>query len=380
MLPVLLSRNELQAVGRDWRPSSTSAALPHWGLTMECFRIDESGYTGFDLLNLEQRFQGAAAIAIDNEDAARLIKAHFPRLQARELKYRALSRRPGNHARLLALIRDLLQGYKSVTYVCDKRFLLVMMFLDWAVEPFYYERGINFYEDGQHYGMGSLLAMAGPTLLGEDAFQRAVKEKSHDSSRDLVAAVRRTNWTEFPEALGPLAQFAAPDCLRAIATPGVSTDAAIVVMQALISRMEVMADGPYRVEHDESKNLATYHDLLQSFINHTDEVEFRLSKIAGVKFPLKLAEVVQVDSKTSPAVQLADVMIGAAIDAGNTLIGLRSGGLDPQALLSLFADDQFIHLIPDIDFEAQKEFRKGSQGSELIDYFAANFGAKIGGT
>lgn len=28
---------------------------------MECFRIDEGGYTGFDLLNLDQRFQGAAA-------------------------------------------------------------------------------------------------------------------------------------------------------------------------------------------------------------------------------------------------------------------------------------------------------------------------------
>lgn len=351
---------------------------------MECFRIDESGYTGFDLLNPEQRFQGAAAIAISNEDAARLIKEHFPRLQANEIKYRALSRRPGNHSRLLSLMRDLLAGYKSVTYVCDKRFLLVMMFLDWAVEPFYYERGFNFYEDGQHYGMGSLLAMTGPTLLGENAFeamlaafQRAVKEKSPESLRELVAAVRRTKWTEFPEALGPLAQFADRDCLRAIATPGVSTDAAIVVIQALISRMEIMADGPYRVEHDESKNLETYRDLLQAFIDHTDEIEFRSSKIAGVKFPLKLTEVVQVDSKASAAVQLADVMIGAAIEAGNTLIGQRTGGLDPEALLSLFSDNQLIHLIPNLDFEEQKEFRRGSQGAELIDYFAANFGPKL---
>lgn len=351
---------------------------------MECFRIDESGYTGFDLLNPEQRFQGAAAIAISNEDAARLIKEHFPRLQASELKYRALCRRSGNHPRLLALMRDLLEGYKSVTYVCDKRFLLVMMFLDWAVEPFYYERGLNFYEDGQHYGMGSFLAVAGPALLGEEAFeamlaafQRAVREKSPESLRDLVASVRCTKWTEIPEALGPLAQFADLDCLRAIATPGVSTDAAIVVIQALISRMEVMAGGPYRVEHDESKNLATYRDLLQAFINHTDEVEFRSSKIAGVKFPLKLTEVVQVDSKISSAVQLADVMIGAAIEAGNTLIGQRAGGLDPEALLSLFADNQLIHLIPDLDFEGQKEFRRGSQGAELIDYFAANFGPTI---
>jgi hypothetical protein len=57
----------------------------------------------------------------------------------------------------------------------------------------------------------------------------------------------------------------------------VNTDAAFVVLQSLISRMEVMADGPYRVEHDQSKNLLTYHDLLNdssittrksSFANH----------------------------------------------------------------------------------------------------------------
>ena len=52
---------------------------------MECFHIDESGYTGFDLLNAEQRFQGATAVAISDEDAAQLIQAHFPKLQAPEL-------------------------------------------------------------------------------------------------------------------------------------------------------------------------------------------------------------------------------------------------------------------------------------------------------
>lgn len=29
---------------------------------MGCLHIDESGYTGFDLLNPEQRFQGATAV------------------------------------------------------------------------------------------------------------------------------------------------------------------------------------------------------------------------------------------------------------------------------------------------------------------------------
>ena len=350
---------------------------------MKCFRIDESGYTGFDLLNREQRFQGAATIAISNEDATRLIEEYFPKLQATELKYRALSRRPANHARLLALLRDVLSSYKSVTYVCDKRFLLILMFLDYAVEPYYYDRGVDFYRDGQNYAMGSLLAITGSTLLGKTefeallaAFQRATKEKSPAALADLVAAARRTNWRNFPEAIGPLAQYAAPECLSAIATPGVTTDAAMVVLQSLITCMEVMSDGPYRVEHDQSKNLETYHDLLQRFIDHDEEIELRQSEIASFKFPLKLTEVVQVDSMASSAVQLADVMIGAALEAANNLTGLRAGGLDPEDLMSLYADDQFIHLIPNIDFAEQRRFREGTQASELINYFATNFATK----
>jgi len=194
--------------------------------------------------------------------------------------------------------------------------------------------------------------------------------------RDLVAAARRTNWRNIPEAIGPLAEYAAPECLSAIATPGVTTDAAMVVLQALISRMEAMTDGPYRVEHDQSKNLATYHDLLQHLIDHDEEIEFRQSEIASFKFPLKLTEVAQVDSKASPAVQLADVMIGAALEAVNNMTGLRAGGLNPEALMSLYADDQFIHLTPSIDFQEQRRFRQGTQASEMIGYFSANFAPK----
>jgi hypothetical protein len=347
---------------------------------MECFRIDESGYTGFDLLNSEQRFQGAAAIAISNEDACLLIREHFPRVQATELKYRTLSRRPANHERLIAIQRDLLKHYKCITYVCDKRFLLTLMFLDYAVEPFYYEKGINFYENGHNYAMASMFSVVGPTLLGVSAFngllasfQQAVRAKTSDALMALVTAAQATEWRKLPEVLGPLAQYAAPECLAAIANPYVTTDAALIVLQSLISRMEAMAIGPYRVEHDQSKNLLAYHDLLQQFIDHDQEIEFFQSEIAKIKFPLKMASITQVDSKMSPAVQLADVMIGAAIDAGNQIAGHRSGGLDPESVLSLYADNQFIHMIPSTDFKKQRMFREGTQATEVIDYFSTNF-------
>jgi hypothetical protein len=75
-------------------------------------------------------------------------------------------------------------------------------------------------------------------------------------------------------------------------------------------------------------------------------------------------------------VQIADVMIGAAIEAVNGLTGQRTPLLDPLAVLSLYADDQLIYLAPSIDFEEQKQFRNGTQTGQLIDYLAEHFTTK----
>ena len=256
--------------------------------------------------------------------------------------------------------------------------MLSLLFIDYGVEPFYYENGgPDLYEDGANYGMASLLHIAGPTLLGThsfdemmSAFQLAVKEKSPQAIQRLLEASRATNWQELPEIMGPLAQFRAPECISAIITPGVETDIAIVVLQSLISRMEVMEDRPYRIEHDRSKNLTRYSELIQRYIAHKADIEFKATDIASLKFPLKLVEVAQVDSKKSPAVQIADVLIGAAIEAANNISGQGSSGLNPDTLLKLYKDDQFISLFPSVDFEGQRRFRRGNQTSKMIDYVA----------
>lgn len=183
----------------------------------------------------------------------------------------------------------------------------------------------------------------------------------------------RRNWQELPEALGPLA-LSNWDCLEAICTPGVSTDAAPVILQALITRMETQAGGPYVAKHDRSDNLNRYHALLMRYINHKESATFKHSEIASLSFPLKLRLVEQVNSKESPAVQLADVLAGAAVEAANTLSGPRRGALHPEEVLSLYAEDQIIHYLPLLDFQAQRRFQEGSQSREMIDYITRHFG------
>jgi hypothetical protein len=106
-------------------------------------------------------------------------------------------------------------------------------------------------------------------------------------------------------------------------------------------------------------------------VDHQHEVEFMRSRITSIRFPLKPTSVTEVDFRTSPAVQIADVLIGAA--NGLTGVPQRPPSLDPEAVMSLYRDDRLIHMLPSIDFDDQKRFRQGTQAAELIDYVAANF-------
>jgi len=344
---------------------------------MERFSIDESGYTGADLLNADQRWQGASAISITNDEATALIRKHFPKMQAPELKYSGVGKWASYKEPVLNLVRDVVENHKAVTYICDKRFLLMLQYVDYAIEPFYFERGTNLYEDGANYTMASLMYRTEPTMLGPDvfngimaAFQKAMKEKSKEAITDLVNKIRASKWeTTFPEGWGPMAE-AYPEVLAAVCNPETSTDAALVVLQSLINRTEAMCDGPYRIEHDQSKNLLQYNEILRTFIDNKDEIEFKHSEIATMRFPLKLTEVGQVDSKQSPAVQVADVMIGSAIDAANIMSGVKIGQVDPAKLMGLYKHEQLIHMVPSLDFEEQKKFRQGTQAAEQIEYIS----------
>ncbi len=75
--------------------------------------------------------------------------------------------------------------------------------------------------------------------------------KTPSSLAALVSAAQATRRQELPEALGPLALYSSPDCLRAIASPG-SQLTPLRSLLTLTNRMETMSGGPYRAEHDQS--------------------------------------------------------------------------------------------------------------------------------
>lgn len=343
---------------------------------MSIFSIDESGYTGRDLLNKSQPWQGASAVKITHDDALYLIRQHFPKHKAPELKFSSLKKRDSYQKPIFNLQQELLDNFQCVTCVANKRFILTLMFIEYAVEPFYYDHGLNLYENDGNVSMASMAYYVCQSYFGKDfdniliSFQNAIHEKTHAAVNSLIASVRAVNWRLLPEVLAPLA-LAHRDCINAITNPNISTDAAFVILQALISRTELMSEGPYSIEHDRSKNLLQYNEYISMLINCKTPAEFKISEIASVKYPLKLKCVHQVDSKLSPAVQLCDVLIGSAISGVRQFLNDKS--LSFYSPLKLYKDNQLIHFSPNTDFEGQKKFRQKGQGNEYIDFIANQF-------
>jgi len=345
---------------------------------MDSFFIDESGYTGYDLLNKQQPFQGASSIKIDEKSAKTLIKEYFPRNKSRELKHRSLSRRKNNWNALLEIQRALLNEYIGFTYVCNKKYLLTLMFLDSCVEPFFYDQGMDFYKDGQNYSLASLLYYTAPTFWGAEnyeallyLFQQAVKSKSDEAVLTLIEKAKSLLGRDLAENLVPLS-IVHQGCVNEIKNQNSNTDAAFVVLLSLISHIEKHVSSEYEIVHDTSENLHRYNELIGWFVGMNTEKEFKQTGITTISFPLKLSGVSQQDSRYSYGIQLADLLIGGMIEHSMALVGLVEKTDYNQAVIGLYGATNIIHMLPSLNFEENKKFRAGTQSQEFIDFISKN--------
>lgn len=85
------------------------------------------------------------------------------------------------------------------------------------------------------------------------------------------------------------------------------------------------------------------------------------------------AVMTQFDSKTTPAVQLAPVMIGGGHRSGERHDATtRPRALEAQEVIALYADHQLIPCCPRSTSTSKRRFHQGTQAAEVINYFAEN--------
>jgi hypothetical protein len=133
--------------------------------------FDESGFTGYNLLDPAQPIFAIASAEISEGHAEEILQASFPRYRGTEFKFSNIWSSK-NRTGLLRFAGQL-EGLADLAfiYVAHKRFAVLTKIVDFLIEPYITDAGFDFYADGFcwkyanyiHFGMTQF---AEPTLLG----------------------------------------------------------------------------------------------------------------------------------------------------------------------------------------------------------------------
>src|SRR5438132_8141188 len=119
--------------------------------------MDESGFTGEDLLNPEQPVFVHVSTSLSDEQSIELHKAYFAGMQGRELKHKNLSKRPSGQDRVVNFIKALHGDTSKVTvWICHKEFTLLTYLVDLWVEPAMEMDGFDLYRDGGNLAFSNM--------------------------------------------------------------------------------------------------------------------------------------------------------------------------------------------------------------------------------
>jgi len=156
--------------------------------------LDESGFTGDDLLQSDQRVFVCASTTLETADAQALLDATIGPLpqSATEHKHSRLVRTPSGQARVVAFIRELAATPKKAAYFTTfKRFAILAKLVDNWIEPAMFETGYDLYANAGARAMANMLYFCLQGFEGETRFDELLRSY-HTFSRNYTDAGYQT--------------------------------------------------------------------------------------------------------------------------------------------------------------------------------------------
>jgi hypothetical protein len=307
---------------------------------MTTIYIDESGFTGDDLYNPEQRYFVIASTIIGDAEAEQILRRCFPRYQGSEFKFTNIWRRGASRNGLRELAAEIPAfADRLFTFIVDKRFSLLIKIFDYLVEPAAHASGHDWYADG--WGMRYMNTVHRDLLLHGS-------EELYDETVRLWDAFARSPSEETIAAFSNHVHRAAE-----VSDPPVSSifellRRGLIGFRALNPRLEQFEDTSeiqvtsvfssivwwrqqrpedFRLVHDDSSAFLKRRGMWDAMLR--DDVEPQRLPIANgtdVELPIRVRSTTGVRSQDSSAVQLCDVLAGFAAKAAP---GLGGGTTDP---------------------------------------------------
>ncbi len=283
--------------------------------------FDESGFTGNNLLNLNQPAFVYASVAIDPQNASHLHSELVSRfqLQGKEMKGKNLVRYPRGQEAISWLLSEC-SDIACIT-VSNKNFALAGKFYEYIFEPILKPQNSLFYAVGFHLFIANLLY-----VLFESKGKRA------GQILDNFEALMRTKDTRFLKLLltptGEGIKFSNPldliltfslchsdkikDEIKSLSEiHGVSRWALELTATSLFWLLSFWSErfDSMEVYCDKSEPLDTNQSVFDAMVGREDRVYMKLGNQPESAITFNLARPIElIDSQQSPGIQIADII------------------------------------------------------------------------
>ena len=293
--------------------------------------IDESGYTGEDLLNSEQPILVLSSTTLANDVTEQLISKSFAGSKAAELKHSVLGSRRSGQDRIVQFVQEL-NRQKSVagTYIVHKKYGLVTKMVDLWVEPAMRHDGIDLYNRGANIALSNLIYSILDSLLPDFdqhllRFQTMMRKRTQKSYREFWNPIYKLCRDKKDGPVTDTLLYLLGGEMRLgfqylLTRPAHALDLALTCSLQIVDHWHDTTDETLFVIHDESSAMAREKwiwDIIVSPEVPKIEVGYDRRK---TRFPLNVVSTEPASSKNHLQLQIADVLAGATAMYGKSLL------------------------------------------------------------
>ncbi|WGF87061.1 DUF3800 domain-containing protein [Marinivivus vitaminiproducens] len=284
--------------------------------------MDESNFTGSNLLDPNQPVFSVGSSDIDDREAEDILRSSFPKYKAQEFKFTELWRKRRNlDFRMFAKhISENDQRY--FVYIIEKKYSVLTKLIDFLIEPLFNKAGFDFYSGGFCWRYVNKIYYLAENervgdVLGElvNTYQRFSRKPSKENLlnmfQDFVLIHQKCSG-EFKDFMKlAIAGCASFEYNYSIDKFIGTDDIQMTTMIGVVAHWRRRSDDDFIVIYDDSSNVSRRLDIWSRITSSNAPAhEHPIGNGSSVIFPLRVVKSIGRDSKTSYALQLCDIVSG----------------------------------------------------------------------
>ena len=298
---------------------------------MRTLFLDESGYTGSNVLDKQQPAFVISTIGLSEAECLELKNQFFSEIQASELKHVDIAKRPKGQKMVIEFLNHLTTMPNAFKLgLVHKEYALVGKCVDILTETAAHETGFNIYRQGFNLALTNVLFLVLPTLAGQkfydrmlSRFQKMVRSRTRGDYESFFDLIRRPHRNkDVDKLLDFLRVYDRVIGYREFSETldNNQLDLALTTAVQIMGSWRSQIEGEIVLYHDISSNMSRQSDVWNALMDPSlpsTEVGYDRRRLT---FPIAVKETKFEESKNWAGLQLADVLAGATSRAAEWTI------------------------------------------------------------